>query len=250
MRALIVDDEPAARARLQRLLEAEAVEIVGECVDGDEALDAIARLAPDVVFLDVEMPGRDGFGVLGALTADALPAIVFVTAFDSYALRAFEVHAVDYLLKPVSAPRLAAALAEVRARLARDGEPTASHRLRALTDTLRRDGRISGERLVVRTRGRLLFLRTADIDWVEAAANYVRLHVRGETHIVRESMRGMEERLPPDAFLRIHRSTIVNLDRVKELQPWFHGEYVAILRDGTRLTVSRAYLDRLHAIVG
>jgi two-component system LytT family response regulator len=249
MRALIVDDEPPARARLRHFLEAEPdVELVAECASGPEAVEVIARTAPHVVFLDVQMPVMNGFEVLAALAPGPLPAIIFVTAYDEYALRAFEVHAVDYLLKPYSRERLREALACARARSTSAELVGLEHGLLALVDELR-NAHAPRERIAVRSDGRVFFIAVADIDWVEAAANYVRLHARGESHVLRESMKNMETRLPARSFLRIHRSTIVNIDRIRELQPWFHGEYIVILHDGTKLTVSRAYVDRLHELI-
>lgn len=249
MRALIVDDEPPARARLRRFLEAEPdVELIAECASGPEAVETITRTAPHVVFLDVQMPVMNGFDVLAALPPGPLPAIIFVTAYDEYALRAFEVHAIDYLLKPYSRERLREAIACVRARATPDELVGIGQGLLALAAELR-SGRERPERIAVRADGRVFFISIAEIDWVEAAANYVRLHARGEAHVLRESMKNMETRLPTRSFLRIHRSTIVNIDRIRELQPWFHGEYIAILQDGTKLTVSRAYVDRLHELI-
>jgi two-component system LytT family response regulator len=250
LRALIVDDEPPARARLRTLLEAERdVAIVGECASGPEAIEAIERDLPHLVFLDVQMPVMDGFEVLRSLDVQRLPAIIFVTAYDDYAVRAFEIHALDYLLKPFSRDRFREALARARAQLARDGVPAVDPRVLALLDALGKAAPLP-KRLLVKSEGRLVFVKVADIDWVEAAANYVRLHVRGESYLLRESMKNMEAKLPPDTFLRIHRSAIVNIDRIRELQPWFHGEYVAILHDGTKLTVSRAYAERVHELIG
>jgi two-component system LytT family response regulator len=249
MRALIVDDEPPARARLRRFLETEPdIELVGECASGPEAVEAIARMEPHVVFLDVQMPAMNGFDVLAALEPRQLPAIIFVTAYDEYALRAFEVHAVDYLLKPYSRERLREALSCVRARTTPDELVGIGRGLLALAEELRSE-RTYSERIAVRSDGRVYFVPVEEIDWVEAAANYVRLHARGAAHVIRESMKSMEMRLPPRKFLRIHRSTIVNIERIRELQPWFHGEYIVILRDGTRLTVSRAFVDRLHELI-
>lgn len=249
LRALLVDDEPLARDRLRSLLEQEpGIEIAGECASGAEALALIRREAPDVVFLDVEMPGMDGFEVLRRLQPGPFPAIVFVTAFDEYAVRAFDVHAVDYLLKPFDAGRLGEALARVRAARARVVAPAEATGIDALLATLAERPQ-PATRIPVRARGRVFFVHVADIDWVEADANYVRLHARGEVHQVRESMQNMERRLPAQMFLRIHRSSIINIERVREFQPWFHGEYIAILQDGTKLTVSRAYSHRLHDLI-
>jgi two-component system LytT family response regulator len=259
VKTLIVDDEPLARSRLRKLLSAEdGVEIVGECASAEEAIGVIESALPDLVFLDVQMPGMDGFQMLAKLETPALPAIIFVTAFDDYALRAFEVHALDYLLKPYSRARFVDAFRRAREQLERESAAAADRRLLGLLAELR--ARESGgaaalvtvhehERLVVKSDGRMFFVRPADIDWVEASANYVRLHARGESYQLRESMKRMEERLPRGTFVRIHRSVIVNLDRVRELQPWFHGEYVVILTDGTKLTASRAYASRLRELM-
>ncbi|HEX6535152.1 MAG TPA: LytTR family DNA-binding domain-containing protein [Gemmatimonadaceae bacterium] len=250
LRTLIVDDEPPARDRLRAFLAAErGIEIIAECGGGAEALEAIARDAPDLVFLDVQMPIVDGFQVLERLDPARMPGIIFVTAYDQYALRAFEVHALDYLLKPFSRERLHEAVHVARARLSRRPAPGLDHALRALVDELRAE-RHGHERITVRTDGRVLVLRTADIDWIEAAANYVRIHARGESHVLRESMKNMASKLPAESFVRIHRSAIVNVERVRELQPWFHGEYVVILQDGTKLTASRAYVGRLQDAIG
>jgi two-component system LytT family response regulator len=259
VKTLIVDDEPLARWRLRKLLSAEdGVEIVGECASAEEAMALIESALPDLVFLDVQMPGLDGFQLLARLETPALPAIIFVTAHDEHALRAFEVHALDYLLKPYSRARFLDAFHRAREQLERESAAAADRRLLGLLAELR--ARESGgaatpatthehERLVVKSDGRMFFVRPADIDWVEASANYVRLHARGESYQLRESMKRMEERLPRGTFVRIHRSAIVNLDRVREMQPWFHGEYVVILADGTKLTASRAYAGRLRELM-
>jgi two-component system LytT family response regulator len=250
IRTLIADDEPLARERLRALLARHAdVEIIGECSNGADAIEAITDLRPDLVLLDVEMPRFDGFAVLEALDPDSLPAIVFVSAHDQYAVRAFEAHALDYILKPFDEARVDRALHRVRGQLAGAAD-TSLHtdpRLLSLLEELR--DRRRPDRLVVKTGGRVVFLRTEDIDWVEASGNYVRLHVGGESHLLRESMKNMERRLDPSTFVRIHRSAIVNVDRIRELEPWFHGEYIVILRDGTRLTSSRVFSDRLNALI-
>jgi two-component system LytT family response regulator len=195
------------------------------------------------VFLDVQMPGLDGFDVLGALDVRRLPAVVFVTAYDRYALRAFEVHALDYLLKPFDRQRFGRALERARRDLV-----TARGGLADLVEELRRD-RKRLQRIVVKTEERAFFVRPADVDWMEAAGNYVRLHVGPATHLVRERMKNLEERLDPDTFLRIHRSRIVNLDRVRELLPWARGEHVVVLVTGARLTTSRRHSRRLQELL-
>lgn len=246
IRALVVDDEPLARRRLRRLLRAApGFAVVGECGDGAAAVDAIARLAPDVVLLDVAMPGMNGLDVLEAIKggADRRPEIVFVTAYDRYAVRAFDHHAVDYLLKPVTPERFQEALGRVRARLEdRRGDARAlSARLAALVAELRG----GGERFFVRQRGSGIFVREDEVEWIEASRNYVRLHVGTTAHVLRSTLRAIERRLDGHRFRRISRSALVNLDRVKELQPWFHGDGVVILRSGKRLTLSRRYRDNL-----
>ena len=250
IRTLIVDDEPLARERLRTLLEAEAdIDVVGECRDGNEALEAIRSHTPDLVFLDVQIPEKNGFEVLEAIGPEHAPAIVFVTAYDQYALQAFEVHAVDYLLKPFDEDRFAKALERARLAVKRETGGDVSQKLLSLLQDLKAPaGHL--ERLVVKSAGRLFFLRTEEIDWIESAGNYVCLHVGGESHLLRETMNGLESRLDPGRFVRIHRTAIVNIDEIKELQPLFHGEYQVVLRDGTQLTLSRGYRDRLQEVIG
>ena len=249
IRTLIADDEPLARERLRALLARHSdIDVIGECSNGTDAIEAIGELRPDLVLLDVEMPQVDGFGVLEALDPDSLPAVVFISAHDQYAVKAFEAHALDYVLKPFDEARIDRALHRVRERISHP--PHTRHidpRLLSLLEELR--DRRRSDRLVVKTGGRVVFLRTEDIDWVEASGNYVRLHVGGDAHLLRESMKNMERRLDPSTFVRIHRSAIVNVDRIRELEPWFHGEYIVILRDGTRLTSSRVFSDRLNALI-
>ncbi len=239
IRTLIVDDEPLARERLRALLEDEPdLELVGECADGHEALAAVRQAEPDLVFLDIQMPELDGFGLVAQLDPAHLPAIIFVTAFDRFALRAFEVHALDYLLKPFDADRFHAAVERARQWIRRNERGELDQRLSALLADLK--GTAKGQdRIAVKSGNRVVLVRTEDIDWVEAADNYVSLHIGKESHLLRETMNSLETRLPSDRFLRISRSTIVNLDRIKELQPHFHGEHVVILHNGKRLTMTR-----------
>jgi two-component system, LytTR family, response regulator len=250
IRTLIVDDEPLARERLRSLLETQAdVDVVGECRDGNEAFEAIRSQAPDLVFLDVQIPERNGFEVLEAIGPQNAPAIVFVTAYDQYALQAFEVHAVDYLLKPFDEDRFGKALERARLAVKQETSGDVSRKLLSLLQDLKAPpGHL--ERLVVKSAGRLFFLRTEEIDWIESAGNYVCLHVGGESHLLRETMNGLEARLDPNRFVRIHRTAIVNIDEIKELQPLFHGEYQVVLRDGTQLTLSRGFRDRLQEVIG
>jgi two-component system LytT family response regulator len=250
IRALVVDDEPLARERVLTLLQQEAdVEIVGECSDGAQAVSAIQQHAPDLVFLDVQMPGCDGFEVIQNVGTDRMPMVIFVTAYDQYALRAFEVHALDYLLKPFGKERFRATLRHAREGLERRRAGDLGRRLLALVHDVKPEPpRV--DRLVVKSGGRVFFLRTDEIDWIEAAGNYVRLHLGSENHLFRETMNRMESRLDSRRFARIHRSRIVNTERIKELQPWFNGDYVVILRDGTRLMLSRGYREKLQDRLG
>jgi len=250
IRTLIVDDEPLARERLRTLIEEqEEVELIGECANGREALATIKREMPDLVFLDVQMPELDGFGVLSRLGSEKIPAIIFVTAHDKFALQAFEFHALDYLLKPFDRGRFQKALRRALDHIKRDQAGELKERLSALLGDLTPDSKYP-ERMAVKSSGRVIFLKIDDIDWVEAADNYVSLHIGAESHLHRETMSALEERLPPNKFLRISRSTIVNIDRIKELQPLFHGEYAVILRNGTRLTLSRSHRDKLNQLMG
>jgi len=250
IRALIVDDEPLARERIIDLLMDDAeVEVIGECGDGLSAVAAIESQKPDLLLLDVQMPELDGFGVLDAVGADRLPVIIFVTAYDQYALRAFEVHALDYLLKPFDRERFDKALQRAKRQFARERVGAVNQQLVALLADLKARPKPL-ERLVIKSGGRVFFLRAEEIDWIESAANYVRLHVGRESHLLRETINSLAAKLDPEKFLRIHRSTIVNLERVKELQPWFHGDYVVILQDDTQLTSSRSYREQLHKLLG
>jgi two-component system LytT family response regulator len=245
IRTLIVDDEPLARQRLRALLAGAAdFDLIGECGDGDEAVTAIGEHGPDLVFLDVQMPGRDGLGVVAALDPERLPAFIFVTAYDRYALQAFEVQALDYLLKPFDRDRFEKALERARAAVRRGPSPDAGHQLRALIEEMK-PGRKFLERILIKSGSRVLFLKVEELDWIEAAGNYLRLHVGAEMHLLRETMNALETRLDPARFLRIHRSTIVNIDRIQEFQPLFHGDYAVLLRDGTQLTLSRGYRQKL-----
>jgi two-component system LytT family response regulator len=250
MRTLVVDDEPMARERIMSLLQHEAdIEIVGECSDGPQAIAAIHHQAPDLVFLDVQMPGIDGFGVISAIGPERLPIVIFVTAYDEYALKAFEVHALDYLLKPFGRDRFQQTLTHARASLERRRAGELGRRLLALVNDIKPEAP-KFDRLVVKSGGRVFFLRSEDIDWIEAAGNYVRLHLGEEAHLFRETMNRMESRLDSRRFVRIHRSRIVNTERIKELQPWFNGEYVVVLTNGKRLPLSRGYRDKLQEQLG
>ena len=252
IRILIVDDEPLARDKLRGFLEKEeGVEVIGECRDGKEAIEAVAEKQPDLLFLDVQMPELDGFEVIEHLDKDQkLPVVVFVTAYDQYALKAFEVHAVDYLLKPFDRDRFREALARAREEIERRSTTEVREQLEALMAEIREQrGKQYSDRLVIKTQGRVVFVKVDDVEWVDAAGNYVKIHAGGDEHLLRETMTGLEERLDPDRFLRIHRSTIVNLEQIKELQQQFHGDYVVILHNGQRLTLSRSYRDRVQDLL-
>ena len=250
IRALIVDDEPLARSRVRELLVDQSdVEVTGECGNGREAINAILSGRPDLVYLDVQMPEVTGFEVLEALDPNTAPAVVFVTAFDEFAVRAFEVHALDYLLKPFDRERFLSSLQRAResVRLRREGR--LDERLGALLADLGSARRYL-KRLLVKNGSRSVVLQAREVDWIESAGNYVRLHVGRERHLMRETMTALEEKLDPEQFVRIHRSTMVNLERVRELEPYFHGDYMLKLHDGTRLTLSRTYRERLQERLG
>lgn len=252
IKALIVDDEVLARSRIREILKKDPeIQLVGECANGQEALDAILEQSPHLLFLDVQMPQMDGFALLEALPPELLPTVIFVTAFDQYALRAVEVYALDYLLKPVDAERFDRSLQHAKTHIGQvRGSILNQGLLALLTELKERPKAKLPDRLVIKASGRVSFLKTAEIDWIESEGNYVRLHVGKETHLLRETLNQMEERLDSDQFLRIHRSTIVNFDRIKELQPWFHGEYRVLLQDSTQLLLSRKYREKLRDLLG
>jgi two-component system LytT family response regulator len=246
---MIVDDEPLGREAVRALLvQDKGIEIVGEASDGLEAIADIQRLRPDLLFLDIQMPEVDGFGVLEALPEESLPAVVFVTAYDKYALDAFTVHALDYLLKPIDPARFRAALERVKATLGKGESVAVNEQLRKFVAQLHERSRYR-ERIVVKAHGKLLLFKVDEIDWIESAGDYVNLRVRGEQHLLRETMTQVEQKLDPARFLRIHRSTIVNVDRVKELELLFQGQYLVRLRDGSRLTTSRSYKKQIDQLL-
>jgi two-component system LytT family response regulator len=258
IRAVVIDDEPLARTGLIRLLQEEPdITIVGEGRNGQEALELIRSFRPDLIFLDIQMPEMDGFEVVDSLEHENRPVIIFVTAYDEYAIRAFEIHALDYLLKPYSAERFKRAVEHARQQLdTRNGDVQLGEMLAYVQKGQRMlEHLVEGlpgiadqrylERLVIKSTGRIQFLRVEDVDWIEADADYVRLHAHGKQHLVRAKIGELEQRLDPRLFLRIHRSTIVQLDRVKELRPLFHGDFLVVLHDNTELTLSRSYRGRL-----
>lgn len=247
-RIVIVDDEPLARRGIRALLNEEKdVEIIAECRNGREAVAVIVERSPDLVFLDVQMPELNGFDVLEAIGVEHMPAVIFVTAYDQYALRAFEVHALDYLLKPLDGDRFTSALQRARTQIEGKNIRDLSRSLQNLLDDLKPGPKYT-ERLVIKSAGRILFLSVDEIDWIEAADNYVCLHAGPDAHLLRETMNGLEKRLDPAQFLRVHRSRIINIKRIKELQPLFRGEYDIMLLDGTRLESGRGYRDRLQKL--
>ena len=248
IRTLVVDDEPAARAAIRALLgDDPEIHLVGECADGRTALDAIRTETPDLLFLDVQMPEMDGFTLLGRLDSVELPVVVFVTAYDQYALRAFEVHALDYLLKPFDDERFRRAVAHAKQQVRQGKLGALSERLDALLDGVARQYL---KRLAIKAGGRVTILGVKDIDWIEAEGDYVKIHAGRAWHLLRETMKHLEAQFDPARFVRIHRSTIVNVERIKELQPYFRGEYVVVLHDGTSLKLSRGYKEHLEAALG
>jgi len=250
IRVMIVDDEPLARGMVREMLEHDSeAEIVGECSNGREAISAIKTLAPDLVFLDVQMPEFGAFDVLEAFKDQDLPRVIFVTAYDQYAVRAFEVHALDYLLKPFDRERFMTAWERAKIHISKEQFDRRDQHIMSLLEELKAGTRHI-ERLVVKTAGRVFFLDISDIDCIEAEGNYVRVHNGPRSYLLRETISGLESQLDPKKFLRIHRSAIVKIDKIKELQPWFHGEYHVILEGGKQLTLSRNYRSNLQEAVG
>lgn len=244
LRIVIVDDEPKAREKLRRYLaEDSRVRVVGEAGDGVSAVRIIEEEHPDLVLLDIQMPEMDGFDVIAALDLERLPGVIFTTAHDQHAIRAFEVAALDYLLKPIDRVRLEEAVERATHRIRTRAGGT-DRAVRALEETR------PLTRFLVRSRGRMHLVPVDEVDWIGAAGNYVELHVGSETHLVRGTLQSLERRLPQTTFARIHRSTIVNLDRVRALHPWSHGDFQVELRDGTELRLSRRYRDRLETMFG
>jgi two-component system LytT family response regulator len=249
IRTIIVDDVELARERVKILLEDPEIEIVAECANGREAVRAITGLKPDLVFLDVQMPEVGGFEVVEAVGVEEMPAVIFVTAYDEYALRAFEINAVDYLLKPFDQERLNKAVARARRAIERRvpaGE--IEERLRRLLKEVRPEPKYL-KRIPVKSARDTTLISTERIDWVGAAGHYLELHVGGETHLIREQLSRLEAKLDPEKFVRIHRSAIVNLDSIKSLHPLFNGDHVVVLKDGRELNLSRTYHDKLMRIL-
>ena len=252
LRCVIVDDEALAREAVRNLVAADPhLAIAAESVDGASAVRDIERVHPDLLFLDVQMPEMDGFAVLQRLAAEGvpLPVTIFVTAYDSYALRAFEAHALDYLLKPIREERFASAVAAARSRLAADRGAQVVERLEELLSRGALQAR-RASRLPIREKGRIVFLPVDEVEWIESEGNYVRLHLRKESHLLREPLSSLEAKLDPARFMRIHRSAIVNIERIKDLRPWFTGEYIVRLQSGKELTLTRTYRENLRRLIG
>jgi len=243
IRVLIVDDEPLARKRIRRFLAEEPdMSVVDECGTGREAIQAIEEKSPDLLFLDIQMPGIGGFDVIQSITAERMPFVIFITAYDQHALKAFEVHALDYLLKPFKQDRFQKALERARRQLAKRGAGEIDRGLDALVRKLRAEQTYLN-RFIIKSSDRVVLVKANEVDWIESAANYALLHVGDKTHLVRETMQALETKLCPRTFQRISRSAIVNLERVKELQPMGKGQYVIILNNGKQLTMTRGIRD-------
>jgi two-component system, LytTR family, response regulator len=250
IKALVIDDEPLAREMIREMLEGDPdIEIIGECASGREAIAAIQSLGPDLIFLDIQMPELGGFEVLESFKTNGMPYVIFVTAFDQYAVRAFEVHALDYLLKPFDRERFETAWNRARTLIREDRLNQREQHILALLEELKAGPKYL-ERLVVKTEGRVFFLDVDDIHCIEAEGNYIRVYNGQKTYLLRETISGLEAQLDPKKFLRIHRSSIVRIDKIKELQPWFHGEYHVVLENGKQLTLSRNYRSNLQDAVG
>jgi two-component system, LytTR family, response regulator len=250
IRALIVDDEPLARLRVRDLLAKETdVVIVGEAPDGPTAVSMVRELRPDLLFLDIQMPDLDGFGVLEQIGPRAVPALVFVTAYDRFALRAFEAHALDYLLKPYDDERFAGALQRVRERLRHRDNGELERRVRDLLLEVR-GGASHLERLAVQSGSRSVLIPVDEIDWLEAEGKYVRVHAREQAYLIRNTLKGLESALDPARFLRIHRSIIVNVDRIREVEAYYQGEYILYLPNGTKLRSGRVYRSVIQRLLG
>ena len=248
IRALIIDDEPLGRRGLLRFLKNDPeVEVVGECADGKSAVATILGKKPDLVFLDVQMPEMDGLGVVRVVGISRMPVTIFVTAYDRYALRAFEVNAIDYLLKPVGQERFSDALTRAKRRIAEKSQCDLNQNIKAMLERLRGEEYV--EHLSVPQNGRIVLVRTKEIDWIEANGNYARLHVGVRTHEIRETLNVLERKLDPREFLRIHRSTIVNVRAIKEMHPWFHGYHLVLLQNGQELRMSR-YQNKIAQQLG
>ena len=250
IRIMIVDDEVLARARLRQLVQQDPdFEIVSECANGAQAVEAAAKLKPDVLLLDVQMPGLDGFGVLKRLNEDSMPLIIFVTAYDEFAVKAFELNACDYLLKPFKKKRFEEAMLRAKSELGNMGQKQWLERTSSLIESLSGRPRYLA-RFAIKERGRIIFVKASEVDWIEAQDNYVRLHCGKDAHLVRQKIGVLEDELDPARFVRVHRGAIVNVERIRELQQWFHRDYRVILRDGTVVPLGRSYREALREALG
>ncbi len=251
IRTLIIDDVPLARDRLKRCLADDAeIEIVGECDNGEKAVADIRSLAPDLIFLDVQMPALDGFGVLEALRGERAPVVIFVTAYNEYAIQAFEVNALDYLLKPVDFERLNKAVVRAKARLAQlNRDDHFDSRVRAMLEDIKTGSKYI-KRLTIKLTGRTILLPTDEIDWIETHGNYMKVHAGRESHLIRATMQSLETKLNPEKFVRVHRSAIVNVEKIKEIYPRSNGDQDLVLQNGRQLMLSRNYRDKFFAVLG
>jgi two-component system LytT family response regulator len=248
IRTVIADDEPLARNKLRILLDSEAgIQIVAECRNGTETIAAVRTHKPDLLFLDIQMPDADGFEVLSALSTEEMPVTIFTTAYDQFAIKAFEAHALDYLLKPFDQGRLHHCIERARAEFLKSQDSQLAHRI---LDALAKGRASTDRRLVIKAGGRVVFIDVDEIHWVEAAANYVKLNMGKESYLLREAIGHVSERLDPEQFIRIHRSTIVNVQKIKELQPCNSGEYIVVLKSGKELSCSRGYRAGLQQLIG
>lgn len=248
IRVLIADDKFAAREKIKRMLKRETdIEIIGECADGFETVSFIEKHNPDLVFLEIQMPGLDGFEILRKIETGKLPFVIFVAESESFAFKAYEVSALDYLLMPFNKERLQRAVQKARQQIENQRNDSLDKLIRTFLDRLS-DGKDYPDKIMLKTAKGISFINTNEVDWVEAAGNYVKLHVKESGHLLRETMNNIEAKLNPDKFLRIHRSSLVNIDRIKELQPLFNGDYIVILQNDTELNLSRNYHDRLQRL--
>jgi two-component system, LytTR family, response regulator len=251
IRTLIIDDVPLARDRLKRCLAPDPdIEIVGECDNGEKAVADIRSLAPDLIFLDVQMPALDGFGVLEALKKERMPAVIFVTAYNEYAIQAFEVNALDYLLKPVDCERLNKAVERAKTRLAQlSRDDHFDTRVRAMLEDIKTGSKFI-KRLTIKLTGRTILLPIDEIDWIETHGNYMKVYAGSESHLIRATMQSLETKLNPEKFVRVHRSVIVNVEKIKEIYPRSNGDQDLVLQNGRQLMLSRNYRDKFFALLG
>lgn len=250
IRTLIIDDVQLARERLKRCLAGEPeVEIVGECNNGTRAVESIRTLSPDLIFLDVQMPALDGFGVLEALKGGRVPAVIFVTAYNEYAIPAFDVNALDYLLKPVDCARLSKAVARAKSQLAQPSGDDLDTRFRAMLEDIKASSKFL-KRLTIKLTGHTILLPTDEIDWLESYGNYLKVHAGRESHLIRGTMQSLEAKLDPETFVRVHRSAIVNIEKIKQIYPRSNGDQDLVLQNGQQLMLSRKYRDRFFAALG